>query len=347
MYHYKQVSFVSKTCISGIIISSAERNRSLLRKSVQSGILSLFMFLPLSGAVQAGDAWKDGWFGDLQIGGGVVNARPSGVEVLDDNEQRDSLTEEGSRVSEGLPLIGGEIGYGFQKTGTMVSAGGGIQDPWHVSFGQKIGRAGRIRLSALYVEEEVWENPYLTGVDRDRTDAASLGYAVYWDDILNTGLSAFAQQMQIDVDQDRIGKIAPDLRRDGTDTTLGVGYPWNLGHGGVLQAGIRYLQMDRDGDAESGYGYAAALNHVLEAGRFAFATGFELSAKSFDEDHPVFNEKREEVTFTVSETISFAEPFGLKNAYLFGLAAYSETDADLTFFDSSDFLAGSGVGYRF
>ncbi|MFP4350963.1 MAG: DUF2860 family protein [Desulfococcaceae bacterium] len=233
MCHYKQVSFVSKTCITKFIIRSAGRKGGLLHKSALAGIFFLFIPLSLSGAAQAGDAWKDGWFGDLQIGGGVISARPSGLEVLDDNERRDRLTEESSRESEGLPLIGGKIGYGFQKTGTMVSAGGGMEDPWHVSIGRKIGHAGRITLSALYEEEEVWENPYLTGVDRDRTDAESVGYAVNWDNILNTGLSAFAQQMHIDVDQDRIGETEPDLRRDGADTTVGVSYPWNLGRGGV------------------------------------------------------------------------------------------------------------------
>lgn len=347
MRHYKQASFVSKTCIAAITIRSAEQKRGILGKTALAGILSLFMILSMYGAVQAGDAWKDGWFGDLRIGGGVVSARPSGLEVLDDNERRDSLAEEGSRESEGIPLIGGEIGYGFQRTGTMISAGGGMEDPWHFSVGQKIGRAGRITFSALYVEEEVWENPYLTGVDRHETDAQSMGYAVNWDDILNTGLGAYIEQMHIDVDEDRIGRIEPDLERDGADTTVGVEYPWSLGRGGVLRAGIRYVQMDRDGDAESGYGYAAALNHVLEAGRFAFATDLELSAKEYDEIHPVFQKKREKATFTVSETISFAEPFGFKNSYLFGVAAYSETDADLTFFDNSGFLIGSGVGYRF
>lgn len=347
MSHYKHISLVSKTCIAKFIHRAAVRNRFIPTRSALPVMILLLLTLFLPGAVRAGEAWKDGWFGDLQIGGGVVSARPSGLEVIDDNERRDSLSEEGSRESEGLPLVGGEIGYGFQKTGTMVSAGGGMEDPWHVSVGQKIGRAGRITLSALYVEEEVWENPYLTGVDRDETDARSVGYALNWDDILNTGLSVFVEQMHIDVDQDRIGEIEPDLERDGADTTVGVSYPWSLGRGGVLLAGISYTQMDRDGDAESGYGYAAALNHVLEAGRFAFATDLELSAKSFDEDHPVFNEKREEVTFTVSETVTFAEPFGFKHSYLFGVAAYSETDADLTFFDSSGFLAGSGVGYRF
>ncbi|MFW5640783.1 MAG: hypothetical protein ACOC0H_06440 [Thermodesulfobacteriota bacterium] len=74
---------MSKTCITKFIIRSAGRKGGLLHKSALAGIFFLFIPLSLSGAAQAGDAWKDGWFGDLQIGGGVISARPSGLEVLD------------------------------------------------------------------------------------------------------------------------------------------------------------------------------------------------------------------------------------------------------------------------
>ena len=134
------------------------------------------------------------------------------------------------------------------------------------------------------------------------------------------------------------------LDRDETDAeSFGYGLDWD----NVLNTGISYILIDQDGEANSGRGYAAELNHLLEWGRVSFATGLELVAKEFDETHPVFNEKREEATFTVSETVSYAEPFGLKHAYLFGLAAYSETVADITFFEGDAFILGAGVGYRF
>jgi hypothetical protein len=265
-------------------------------------------------AAQASGSWRSGWFGDIRLGGGVVGAEPSGLDVYDDNEKRDRLGDDDADVSEGLPLIAGEIGYGFKSTGTMMSAGGGMEDPWFVSIGQKVGGWGVVSVSGLYEEGEVWENPYLTGVDRDETDAESFGFGLGWDGVMGTGLSVFANRMEVDVDRDRIGEIDPDLRRDGADTTIGIRYPWNLGAGGVLSGGIRYILIDRDGDANSGHGYAAELNHMLEWDRFSFATGLELVAREFDETHPVFNEKREEAEFTISETVSFAEPFGLKNA---------------------------------
>jgi hypothetical protein len=38
--------------------------------------------------------------------------------------------------------------------------------------------------------------------------------------------------MHIDIKQDLIGQLQPDLQRDGIDTTLGLNYAFNLGAGG-------------------------------------------------------------------------------------------------------------------
>lgn len=346
-YHKsKPADSVSTSFIVSASPRFAGRGASLSRGPALLGICALFISLCSPLTAQAEGAWRSGWFGDIHVGGGVVDSRPSGLEVFDDNERRDRL-DEGTDLSEGFFLIGGEIGYGFQSTGTMVSAGGGMEDPWRVSLGQRMGDWGLIALSAFYEEQEVWENPYLTGLDRDETDSESFGCGLDWDNVRNTGISIFFRRMEIDVDQDLIGDIAPDLRRDGADTTLGIRYPWNMGAGGVLSGGISYILVDRDGDANSGHGYAAELNHTLEWGRVSFATGLELVATEFDETHPVFNEKREEAMFTVSETVSFAEPFGFKQSYLFGVAGYSETAADIAFFEGDAFILGVGIGYRF
>lgn len=347
-YHKcKPFDSISSTFLAPAVPRLAGRRVFSSRGPALLRIFAFFIVLCFPLPAQASGFWQSGWFGDIRLGGGVIGAEPSGLDVYDDDEKRERLSDEGSDVSEGIPLIGGEIGYGFERTGTMISAGGGMKDPWFISLGQKVGGWGMVSLSALYKEEEVWENPYLTGVDRDETDAESFGFGLRWDGVMGTKLSVFVTRMAVDVDQDRIGEIEPSLRRDGADATIGIRYPWHLGVGGVLSGGIRYILIDRDGEANSGNGYAAELNHMVEWGRFSFTTGLELEAREFDETHSVFDEKREEAEFTISETVSFAEPFGLKNAYLFGIAGYSETAADIDFFDSAAYILGAGVGYRF
>jgi len=326
---------------------SCSISASFSKPSALLMICTLFITLNFPFTSHAGSTWRNGWFGDIRIGGGRVYSQPSGLEVFDDTEKHEGLGDEGSEVSEGIPLVGGEIGYGFQSTGTVVSFGCGTEAPWQVAIGQRMADWGLVSLCAFYAESEVWENPYRIGVDRDETDVHSLGYGVDWDNVLNTGIRIFTKRMEIEVDHDRIGDIVPDLRRDGIDTILGIRYPWNLGPGAVLSGGISYILIDREGVANSGRGYAAELNHMLEWGRLSFATGFELVAREFDEVHPMLNKKREEAAFTLSETVSFAEPFGIDNSYLFGIAAYTKTVADIMFFEGDTFILGAGVGCRF
>jgi hypothetical protein len=45
--------------------------------------------------------------------------------------------------------------------------------------------------------------------------------------------------------------------------------------------------------------------------------------------------------------VTFAAPFGYTNWSVFGIAAISETDANIDFFDRSMLFLGSGIGYRF
>ena len=328
-------------CIPCVATALSSKGPALL---VICTLFCLFNF-PLT--AHAERTLGDGWFGDIQIGVARIDSKPSGVDVFDDTEKRDHLRYKSSDVPEEIPLIEGEIGYGFQSTGTVVLAGGGMEDPWRVAIGQMMTGLGLVSLFALYEEKEVWENPYLTGANRDETSATSFGYGVDWNNVLNTDIRIFTKRMEIEIDHDQIGDIVPDLRRDGTDTILGIRYPWNLGPGGVLSSGISYILIDRDGVANSGHGYAAELNHMLEWDRFSFATGLELVAREFDEIHPVVNEKREEAAFTLSETVSYAAPFGLENSYLFGIAAYTKTVADITFFEGNALILGAGVGCRF
>jgi hypothetical protein len=344
---YQTRNFLAPSIAATIADRFAAGHASPWKHAARMGLFALILTLFPPPPAQAQESWRSGWFGDIRIGGGMVSGRPSGLDVWDDDERRDRLTGEGDRVSEGFPLIGGEISYGFAQTGTMVSAGGGMEDPWHVSLGQKVDGWGLFSLRGLYEETEVWENPYRIGVDRQETDAESFGWGLEWENIRNTDLTVYFQRMEVDVDRDRIGAIEPDLRRDGADTSLGIRYPWDLGAGGVLTGGIEYTQIDRDGEANSANGYGAELNHRFEWRRWSFITGLEFVAKEFDEIHPVFNETRREATFTASETVSFAEPWGLQNTRCFAFAGYSETASDISFFERSATILGAGVGYRF
>lgn len=318
-----------------------------MRVFASIAICSLFVAFAETASAHSEGTGKGGFFGDVRIGGAVVSSRPSGLEVFGADETLNSLAARRSRQSEGIAMIGGKLGYDFTHSGTTIFAGGGIEDPLYLTIAQKAPGLGSLTLSALYEKKEVWQDPYSTGLKRAKTDAESVGYSVNWEDFLETGMRLFFDQKYIDVEQDRIGQSQPDLRRDGTDTSLGIGYSFNWGAAGVFSPTIRHIRIERDGASNSGCGYAAGLKHVLVLGSFSFATSLDISDINYQKLHSVFNQKREETAYGISETISVAEPFGLKNSFLFGVAACGKTDSKINFFDSSSVALGAGIGYKF
>ena len=320
-----------------------------MKRHITLGICSLvttitILMAPANASQE--EAGQGGFFGNIRLGGGVISGNPSGLEVLDDNDILD-LNSRGSRRSKAVILLGAGLGYTFKMTGSTLLAAMDTEGHFSLSLSQGMKKVGVLTLSALYENQEVWQNPYLVGVSRIRTDAESVGFAINWGHILGTGAWLVYEQMQIDIVDDLIGQIEPELRRDGKDTTLGLGYSLDLAAGGVLIPSLSYTWIDREGAANSGSSYVAELKYVLGVGRLIIDTSLEWNYTGFDGASPIFHKKREETSFGISETISLAEPFGFKKWALFGIAAVREIDSNITFYDSSLLLLGAGIGYNF
>ena len=321
-----------------------------MKRTGTIGICSLLIALMTlsSPAIALGDGQgQSGLFGSIRLGGGVVNTRPSGLEVLDNNEKRDKLGGRGSRRSQGLMLLSADLGYILKGNGTTLMAAINTEGPFSLALRHEIVGVGELTYSALYEKKEVWKNPYLVGTNRSRTDAESFGGAVVWEQVFGTGVRFKLEHQKIDIADDLIGQAEPMLRRDGTDTTMGLGYIWDLAAGGVVSVDFSHIWLKRDGAGNKGCAYLAEIKHVLGVGRLTFLTHVELKNAHFNGVHPVFNKKRKESAYSFSEMVTFAAPFGYTNWSVFGIAAIGESDANIDFFDSSMLFSGAGIGYRF
>ena len=321
-----------------------------MKRTGTIGICSLLIALMTlsSPAIALGDGQgQSGLFGSIRLGGGVVNTRPSGLEVLDNNEKRDKLGGRGSRRSQGLMLLSADLGYILKGSGTTLMAAINTEGPFSLALRHEIVGVGELTYSALYEKKEVWKNPYLVGTNRSRTDAESFGGAVVWEQVFGTGVRFKLEHQKIDIADDLIGQAEPMLRRDGTDTTMGLGYIWDLAAGGVVSVDFSHIWLKRDGAGNKGCAYLAEIKHVLGVGRLTFLTHVELKNAHFNGVHPVFNKKRKESAYSFSEMVTFTAPFGYTNWSVFGIAAIGESDANIDFFDSSMLFSGAGIGYRF
>lgn len=295
------------------------------------------------------DDFQDGFSGEVVVGGGWSAGRRSQLDVDDDNERLDDLDDRGDRFSEAVPALMVNVSYGWRETGTRVFLGN--SDASHNGFtagiSQSLGSAGTLQTALTFARDEVWEDPYLVGVDRDETDRDTLGLELGWESILGTGLALSYGYTRVDVDDDRIGDRIRDLRRDGYVHTLEAAYAILFAERHLITPGVSLELGDLDGAANRYNGYSTFMVYAFEKGDYSFETVASLTRRLFDERHPRFRKTREETEFSSFVTVKRAEPFDFKNFNAYATVGVEATDANINFFDSHGFVVGAGIGYEF
>ncbi len=192
-------------------------------------VLILFPVLALAGQTQEDE--NQGFFGSVFLGGGVASGKPSGLKATDDNKRISSLNKESGHQQEIIPLIMGEFGYSFASTGTKISLTNQKSEKSYADLvlEQNLKGLGTVSFSFGYGKEDVWADPYITGVDRREVDEESYNLALEWQEIIGSGFSATLKMSSVEVDKDLIGDRYHDLKRDGKIMTAEMGYLFPFG----------------------------------------------------------------------------------------------------------------------
>lgn len=332
-------------------INFKTQKRSNVMKSLKGWtillVMVLFPVLVMAGQTEEKD--KNGFFGSILLGGGVASGKPSQLEVTDDNKKIDTLHENADHQTRGIPFISGEIGYGFASTGTRISLGNQRSEKSFADLvvTQPFGRIGTIRASFGYGREEVWADPYITGVDRLETDEDSCTFKLEWKEIAGSNFMTTLKLIDIDVDQDLIGNRYPDLKRDGQLMAAEIGYVFVIGENQMIIPTFNMEMEDRDGESNSGKKAGISVSHAIELGKWCFVSSLSFGKREFDKTHPVFHETREEKEYEISELVTYSRPFGWKGFFINGLVSYSRVDANIDFFNQDELTVGAGLGYEF
>lgn len=292
---------------------------------------------------------QDGFSGEVVVGGGWVAGRRSQLDVDDDNERLDDLDDRGDRFSEAVPTLFTNVSYGWKDTGTQVFLGNGSggYKGFAAGISQSLGNAGTLQSALTFSRDEVWEDPYLVGVDRDETDRDTLGVELGWESILGTGLALSYGYSKVDVNDDRIGDRIRDLRRDGNIHTLEAAYAILFAESHLITPGVSLELGDLDGAANRYNAYSTFVVYGFEKGDYSLETVASLTRRVFDERHPRFGKTREETEFSSFVTVKKAKPFDFENFNAYATVGVEATDANINFFDSHGFVVGAGIGYEF
>ncbi len=311
---------------------------------------------------------EKGLSGFFLMGAGVMkleNNMIAGNKLISfDNERVDSLFAPPDSETSVIPAGSWSFVYTFEGGRTQIQAGNRLEDFLRfdlsvtVGIRQKIGRSilgvDGIRTPALGVE--VWEDPYITGVDRVETDRETTGVRVTWDRIAGSGLEVQLALRDFDIDDERSGSdpglgLTPAdralLDRNGDLRQFQIAYRFKIGQGRhYLEPMILFEDFDLDGAAMAYDGYDARLTYGFLSPKAVVIAQVGVRSYEHDEANPIYGVVDEQSWVNASVNVFF-DLFKSPSRKAFVTAGWADMDADIDFYSSSMTTASIGAVYRF
>lgn len=192
---------------------------------------------------------------------------------------------------------------------------------------------------------KAWKNPYI--LNRDATSSREYGGKITYYNIFDTHINLSYRIQRTDISDDEIGKINPNLRRDGTAHAPGISYNYRIAEKYLLVPGFTYEKGKFKGSSNSYDSYEISLGMIYTDKDVNFITRGLVKRALFDKIHPVFGETRKEDTYGLSAMININNPLGFKR-YFFSIGAMAtETCSNITFFDKYGVIGFVRAGYQF
>jgi hypothetical protein len=327
--------------------------------------------------VVASSAWaaggvpeRTGWSGFAQLSysyNGIENNEVAGIGIGSYSEftpeSINSIFGSPNEVTEGLPGFNFQVNYTLESR-TQLFLGRELVDAVRFDFTQQAGvrqeLADRSNISAAFVfsgiPTKVWEDPFVEGQKRSKTDRNSTGLRLGYGRILGSQAHVQYTYREIDIDDERSGQFlgltAAEqklLKRDGDQHQLRLGYQFDLGDKESLIPELVYTKDDRDGDAVSAETWGVQLTYAKAGERFNLGLTGSYDSADYDKRHPIYGKTREDDSWGVGGTLfdkSLLRALG-KDWWATATAAYYEGDSNINFYDSTLWTMGVGVMYRF
>ncbi|WP_051333307.1 DUF2860 domain-containing protein [Aliagarivorans marinus] len=305
-------------------------------------------------------AKEPGWSTTLNLNVGFASSE-SQFNTDSDNAITDDLNNSGKKQDSflGYPLL--RVEYTTENLKNQWFLG---NSPENVGRGQLQYELGytramgeRSQLTAAYFPRlklfsETWQDPFVVGEKRHKTDESVQGLRVEWKAIAESPFSAeyvFAQR-KIDDEhsgESRAGINTALLRREADIHRLDLGVSFPLSQRLFMSPSFVYTRVNADGDAMSNDDYMLRINTVYRQQQHLLNLNLEWGQRKFDEANPVFNRTQKDDHYSLFALYVYQEPFGWSNSMFNVTAGFSRNNANITFYDSSGTFAALGMGYRF
>ncbi len=283
--------------------------------------------------------------GTVHVGGFWMNSK-NHLSPGDKNKRLDNLNQTAKNETEVIPFVFFNINYDFEN-GNQIYMSIPFEDEPRLTFGAQhgMGNAGNLDLSVFFMlPEEVWKDPYLTGVDRKKTDKTVYGGK------LEYSLNHFNVSYElgcVDVNKDEIGARFKNLRRNGNIHQIETGYKIELKNGFILEPGIGYVMANMDGKSNQYKGHKGGLTMIKKYNNFSIHAFVGGELNDYDTVNPIFNTTREDKKFESMVGLSWVNPLGYDRCSLDIGGGYEKNDSTIVFYDSEGYFSFITLGYHF
>lgn len=312
---------------------------------------------------------EGGFSGYLNAGAGYASVKSAfiaGNRAVDlDNATVDALDGEPGSAGLGLPVVGFDLTYTFGTSRSQVSLGNTLEDflrfeaAAQLAYRKQFGDRDRIAAGFLFSAPvtEVYEDPYVAGVERDVTTRDTRGARVTWDRILGSRVELELSARRIKIGDERSGETqlalpaseSELLDRNGWRKEVQVAYTFLPGGGGT-QAIIPALTVGRedlDGKAVAADLLMLQVTYRWNGRTMAVSSNLRVGSRDADDRNPVFGETMQLDAVGVSVQFFYKKLGGVEGLSLLVAAADQTTDSNIDFYKSRTTLGSLGIFYRF
>lgn len=200
---------------------------------------------------------------------------------------------------------------------------------------------------------KTWEDPYVTGLAREKTDQSAQGFRVRWKNALDTPLTLRYGYASSDIDDELSGKFLglsssqrSNLDRNGNYHRITGEYTVFTNDTTNVTPILSYTRADTDGKAVGFNGYRIGLEakHVIRKRHFT-SLYLDYEYRKHLESNPVFDEQQKDNELGLTATYSYLAPFGWKHVRIIALAKYDRSTSNISFYETKKASASIGFGW--
>jgi len=305
-------------------------------------------------AAAAPENEKNSIEGSVGIGGMIINLSDN-LNPDGSDKRLDSLNSTADKELTVIPFILPEFVYDigepdgtklYLNTRPALEEVGGFAI--NIGGSHPLADVGMVDVSVFLAPiEKVYKDPYLTDTARESTSSTKFGTKVALNKILGTELGMSAVYMNNDVDDDVIGKLQPDLARDGAVYAFTAEY--SLFSSPTFELKPRFTVSKGEYDGESNSFFKSKIDFEVRytIDRLTFLPQVSYSHSTYDKIDPIFAETRKNDGYGAMMIVSYATPFNLEDWALQGLIGYGRGESNIAFYDNESVSGGIFMTYRF